>query len=381
MTELKKKVESVLFATGRRMELDEIAKLVRVNELEKVEEVLQELKGEYEARDTSIHLSQDGTVWKLTIRDDYLSTVRKIVRQTELTKSVMETLAVVAYRAPVLQSDIIKIRTNKAYDHLSLLENQGFLSRVKKGRTKLIKLSQKFFEYFDVPPDKLKERFSNVAALETAVEEKEAEVEEQNKALDERRVQIKKDEKEFKEYVETEHSRLDKEIGEMPEIDLVDDSGEEHELETYETKTKKGAPAVGDELETYETAPEKPSEEPSIEEKPKDQKKEAPTEEKKPDLIEEAKKEILEEEKKEESEEEQVKEAPPEPEEPTKEEVMEEKAEKIAAGEKGREFEGKGVFPEGIPEDIEHKIDERVEEIVHGEHEEPKEEEKTEEKE
>ena len=72
----------------------------------------------------------------------------------------METLAVIAWKVPVLQSDIISIRTNKAYDHLVELEKSGFISRSKSGRTKLIKLTDRFFNYFDVKnAEAMKEKF------------------------------------------------------------------------------------------------------------------------------------------------------------------------------------------------------------------------------
>ena len=93
----------------------------------------------------------------------------------KLSKSVLETLSVVAFKAPVLQSTVIAVRTNKAYDHLSLLEKAGYITREKQGRSMLIKLTKKFFLYFDIPPEKLKEKFSNLEQLEKVIEQKEKE--------------------------------------------------------------------------------------------------------------------------------------------------------------------------------------------------------------
>ena len=76
----------------------------------------------------------------------------------------METLAVIAWKYPVLQSEVTKIRTNKAYEHLRELEEMGYITREKKGRTRQIKLTQKFFDYFDiVEKEKLKEKFKGIA--------------------------------------------------------------------------------------------------------------------------------------------------------------------------------------------------------------------------
>jgi len=169
--EIKKKIESILFAAGKKIEIIEIAKLCRLSHnLDLVEDILSELKKKYQDDDSSLMLMQEGTAWKLTVREKYANVVQTIVTQSELSKTIMETLAVIAYKTPVLQSEIIKIRTNKAYDHLKELENSGYITRRKKGRTKLIELTPKFFEYFDVPPEKLKERFKTVEELEKAVE-------------------------------------------------------------------------------------------------------------------------------------------------------------------------------------------------------------------
>ena len=91
--------------------------------------------------------------------------VRKIVTETELTRSVMETLAVIAFKYPILQSDLIKLRTNKAYDHLVELEKSGYISR-QKYCTNLIKLTDKFFKYFDLTEENLRENSRTLPALQ-----------------------------------------------------------------------------------------------------------------------------------------------------------------------------------------------------------------------
>ena len=116
-------------------------------------------------------------MWKLTTKDDHHNVVRKIVSETELTKSQLETLAVIAFKYPIKQSDLIRIRTNKAYDHLSELEKTGFITRQKYGRSKLIRLTDKFFEYFDLPQDRLKERFKGFEELAESIEKKEEQIE------------------------------------------------------------------------------------------------------------------------------------------------------------------------------------------------------------
>ena len=212
---LKHKVESLLFSSGNRMHVDEIAKLCRSNPQD-VKQSLQELKKHYDELESSLSIHNEGDYWKITVKDRFLPLVRKIVTKTELDKGTLETLAVIAFKYPVLQSDVIKIRTNKAYDHMKNLEEFGYITRQKHGRTRLIKLTQKFFEYFDLPEDKLKESFRDFEGLAKAIEKKEDEIEKEKEQKKKKAQELKED------------------IKEKTEIDLIGEKGEKEKLEVYQ---------------------------------------------------------------------------------------------------------------------------------------------------
>src|SRR3989338_4041888 len=120
MEDLKNQVEAILFSAGKNVEAEEISRLCRAS-FDEVSKVLQELKKEYNYKNSSMMLIEEGASWKLTIREKYLPIIQNIVTETEMTKTVMETLAVIAFKYPIKQADLIKIRTNKAYDHLKEL--------------------------------------------------------------------------------------------------------------------------------------------------------------------------------------------------------------------------------------------------------------------
>ncbi len=162
VNELKNALESVLFSSGKKLKIEDLCRLCKTREQDKVLLALNELKGDLEVKGSSLTLLEDIEGWRLTVRDKYLPFVRKIVTQTELPKTILETLAVIAHKAPVLQNAVIKIRTNKAYDHLRALEKLNYVTRTKQGRTKLIKLSQRFFDYFETTPEQLKDAFKQV---------------------------------------------------------------------------------------------------------------------------------------------------------------------------------------------------------------------------
>ena len=217
MTEIKKasvksKAEAVLFSIGHKITLDEISKLCR-SRREDVLQALQELQKEYDEKQSSLMLVEDGDFWKFSVRDHFIPMIRKIVTETELTRTVLETLAVIAFKYPILQSDLIKLRTNKAYDHLTELEAAGYITRQKHSRTNLIKLTDKFFKYFDLTEEKLKEQFRDFDSIARAIKEKEEEVD-----------KIREDQVKRAQELKQEDEKIRK------EIESLDEKGEEFEI-------------------------------------------------------------------------------------------------------------------------------------------------------
>ncbi len=195
---LKHKIESILFSAARKISIQELIKLTRGTE-EDILKCLREQKKELEEKGSSIILIEDNLGWQLTVKDQYIPVIKKLVSKTEMPKTIIETLAVIAYKAPVLQSEIIRIRTNKGYDHISILEKQGFLSREKKGRTKLIRLTPKFYDYFNLDPRQVKEAFKTIVDEEKAISKEEIKVYEVQK---ETKPQLSEELKPYNEEVE-----------------------------------------------------------------------------------------------------------------------------------------------------------------------------------
>lgn len=227
MDELKKKIEALLFASGRLMSFEEIKKLCRVNDDDALKRALQDLKIDYDNRDSSLTLLNEDDLWKIATKDSYLSIVKKVVTETELSKTLMETLAVIAWKYPIKQSDLIAIRTNKAYDHLRELEEIGYISRQKFGRSKLIKLTDKFFSYFDLPQDRIKEKFADFNQMADSISNKEKEIE-----------NTKEEHKKLAEFTKKEHKEHEKQQAEElekveKEIDLIDEYNQKIKLETF----------------------------------------------------------------------------------------------------------------------------------------------------
>lgn len=166
MEDVKSKVEAVLFMTGRAMSVEEIAQFCNLGSVGVVKDALRALTGEYGARESGLEVIEREGKYQLSIRRIYTSLTTKLVTSCELDTPTQATLALIAYKQPVHQSEIIKMRGNSAYDHIHLLRDQEFVTAEKQGRTRLLKLAPKFYDYFDVVEETLKQKLREVAKPE-----------------------------------------------------------------------------------------------------------------------------------------------------------------------------------------------------------------------
>jgi segregation and condensation protein B len=156
-----KKVEAVLFASGNYVDAESISKLTGVP-VKKVVLAIEDLKKHYDSIDSSLQVFNEGSAWKLNVKSEYADIVQEVVAGIEMPRPIMETLALVAYKSPVIQSDIINTRGTVAYDHISYLEEKKFISREKYGRSYKLKITDKFHDYFDVDDSKIQSLFEEI---------------------------------------------------------------------------------------------------------------------------------------------------------------------------------------------------------------------------
>ena len=156
---IKKQVEAILFTTGSFMPIGDLAKHLNVTDKE-IEKAISELKEDYEKKDSSLTIHYQDNRFKLNIKKEFGFLTNKLLEHKEMDSPTTKTLAVIAYKSPVSQSEVIKMRGNKSYDHISHLKDAGLISSERQGRTRLLKLTQHFFDYFDISEKEVKEQLS-----------------------------------------------------------------------------------------------------------------------------------------------------------------------------------------------------------------------------
>lgn len=152
-------VEALLFIAGKFLSVEEISALTGFG-TGKVRAALETLEGRYNegAIKGAIKITSRDGFYKMDVKPDYSFLINKLASgESEFTKAEQETLAVIAYKRPVKQSLIIKIRGNKAYEHIKKLATLGLLNSKKEGRTFILDLSENFYSYFSISEGSLKE--------------------------------------------------------------------------------------------------------------------------------------------------------------------------------------------------------------------------------
>ncbi len=151
-TEAYEKIEATLFIAGRYLTLQELIILTDINPV-MLKTILCNLEKKYSHGTLRIIRREDS--YKMDIAKKYHYLVNKLATgSAEFTKAEQETLAIIAYKQPVKQSVVIKIRGNKSYDHIKKFRALGLVMSKREGHTLILSLSEEFYEYFNVTKGK-----------------------------------------------------------------------------------------------------------------------------------------------------------------------------------------------------------------------------------
>ncbi len=145
-----KKVEAALFISGKFLSLKELVALTDINPI-LLRKLLEDLGDRY--KDSAIEIVSKGDMWKMDVGAEYLGMVNRLATgSTEFTKAEQESLAIIAYKQPIKQSVLIKIRGNKGYDHIKKFVQLGLLHKKRAGHTWELSLRDEFYDYFHLHP-------------------------------------------------------------------------------------------------------------------------------------------------------------------------------------------------------------------------------------
>ena len=147
------RLEAILYLKGVPMTSKEMSELIGKEQIE-VDQALVALMAGYSQRDTSLEINESNGKYCLQLRSGLSELVQSLL-PSDLTIATLRTLATVALKKRILQSELIDLRGSGAYEHIKELVSKGFIQRKRQreGRSYWLTLSEKFHQTFSVLPD------------------------------------------------------------------------------------------------------------------------------------------------------------------------------------------------------------------------------------
>lgn len=147
-------IESILFVSGKQVPISDIIEKLEISEKE-LNAAIDELKEKYSG-DSGIQLLSFNKKLQFCSNPKYsddVSAVLNPIKEKELTKSMLEVAAIIAYKQPVTRIDLEEIRGNSEYAVQKLLE-LGVIEPVGRkdavGRPVLFGTTDEFLKRFQI---------------------------------------------------------------------------------------------------------------------------------------------------------------------------------------------------------------------------------------
>ena len=157
LDEIKKIVEALLFAVNEPISLRKIIDIIEGVDSKDIREAIKQLREEYDSSDRAFQIEEIANGFQILSRPEYhewISRVRKKTVEAKLSQSAMETLAIIAYKQPIIRSEIEAIRGVQSGQMIRTLIEKGLVKIVGRddvlGRPILYGTTKRFLEHFSL---------------------------------------------------------------------------------------------------------------------------------------------------------------------------------------------------------------------------------------
>jgi segregation and condensation protein B len=161
MPTLASKIEAILYLKGQPLSVARIAEYAGCDRQE-AEEGLIRLMSDYAHRDSALEIAETSEGYSLQLRESFHELVNDLV-PLDLGVGALRTLAAIALKGPIAQTQLVELRGSGAYHHVQELVSLGFVRKRRQsdGRSYWLQVTSKFYQYFQV--DKLPQPFDQPA--------------------------------------------------------------------------------------------------------------------------------------------------------------------------------------------------------------------------
>lgn len=154
--QLKLIIESLLFAADKPLLVRDIQGCLPDTGLPEIEEALETLGHEYDAMDRSFALKEVAEGYQIRTKPDYAPHVLRMTKRSaaRLSTAAMETLAIIAYKQPVIRQEIEQFRGVDTGGILRTLLEKNLIRIMGRkhlpGRPLIYGTTRRFLEVFDL---------------------------------------------------------------------------------------------------------------------------------------------------------------------------------------------------------------------------------------
>ncbi len=144
------RIEAVLYLKGKPLSKKTLSELTN-SDINSVSDAIKKLTEKYSDSSSALEIICNNSLISLELKHSLNDYVEDLL-PAELKTAVLRTLAVIAIKKKLLQSDLIILRGSSAYDHIKELIDKKFIIKRKQkdGRSYWLSLSDKFFQTFAV---------------------------------------------------------------------------------------------------------------------------------------------------------------------------------------------------------------------------------------
>ena len=148
-------VEALLFASDAPLTAGELARIDPGLDEEMVEQIVAELRADYEREERAFDILEIAGGYQLLTRPEFAHALERfdtVPASPRLSSPALETLAIIAYRQPVGRAEVEEIRGVAAGGVLKTLQERGLVEVVGRGeglgRPLLYGTTRYFLEHF-----------------------------------------------------------------------------------------------------------------------------------------------------------------------------------------------------------------------------------------
>jgi segregation and condensation protein B len=156
MDDIKNIIESLLFVADSPLSVDQLRQILDMDDGKPIREALRALSEEYERRRGAFYLGEVAGGYQIRTRPAYNDWIKRMLKPTpvRLSQPALETLAIIAYKQPIIRADIEHLRGVDCGGILrTLMEKQLIRVLGRKeipGRPLIYATTKHFLEVFDL---------------------------------------------------------------------------------------------------------------------------------------------------------------------------------------------------------------------------------------